>query len=520
MNRKNEKLALFWCELLNPVIFGDIEPEGTNKFLKHLSQKEVMFPNGEIRKPSLSTMRRKLNRFKKGGFNALFRKIRGDKGTPRKTRSEVAAKAIALKKDQAYRSDRTINRFLEDEFGVTMPRSTLYRHLKQAGATRLKLGVSKQKVRKRIVKDHTHDLWVGDFEEGPYVIVGDEILPTYLAGIIDHYSRYIVGARYYLKQNLDILIDLLIRALAVYGSPHSLYLDNAKVFHATGLKTACYKMHTRLIHRTAGDPAPGGAIERFFLTVQTQFEAEVRAGDTPTLDKLNKAFCAWLNVAYHEDIHTDIGRKPIQQYKKGLKAIRQVETSEIIAAFMRRVTRTVNRTFSDVQLDNRLYKVDPKLRGDKVEVRFDPFSKINTVEIRSINGEYLCTGQKYNRQCEQPPAPIKKPGKTQYDYIDLLVRQHEQKLHSQTKGIDYRKVVKSQKWPFAEFAKSFADLLGRKGGLTSFTAGELEKLKKTYNQCVSINKSMLKTAFENAQYKTVPYVIHELKLIIKNKEDN
>jgi len=85
----------------------------------------------------------------------------------------------------------------------------------------LKLGVAKTKVRKRWSRDHTHDLWVGDFEEGPYILVGKEILPTYLCAFIDCSSRYVIEARYYLRQNLDILIDSLLRALAKHGAPWS-----------------------------------------------------------------------------------------------------------------------------------------------------------------------------------------------------------------------------------------------------------------------------------------------------------
>jgi hypothetical protein len=51
-------------------------------------------------------------------------------------------KAIALKKEQPVRSDETINQFLEQQFARRMAKSTLYRHLKHAGATRLKLGVA------------------------------------------------------------------------------------------------------------------------------------------------------------------------------------------------------------------------------------------------------------------------------------------------------------------------------------------------------------------------------------------
>ena len=56
----------------------------------------------------------------------------------------------------------------------TIAKSTLYRHLKKAGATKIKLSVSGKKVRKRWSRDNTHDLWVGDFQEGPYVLVNGE----------------------------------------------------------------------------------------------------------------------------------------------------------------------------------------------------------------------------------------------------------------------------------------------------------------------------------------------------------
>jgi transposase InsO family protein len=73
------------------------------------------------------------------------------------------------------------------------------------------------------------------------VLSENQLLPTHLSAFIDCHSRYIVEARYYLRQNLDILIDTLIRAFSIHGAPLELYLDNAKVYHANGLKAACYE---------------------------------------------------------------------------------------------------------------------------------------------------------------------------------------------------------------------------------------------------------------------------------------
>ena len=91
-----------------------------------------------------------------------------------------------------------------------------------------------------------------------------------------------------------------------------------------------------------------------------------------------------------------------------------------------------------------------------------------------------------------------------------MIRQHKKILAQQTGTIDYRKLVQSRPWPFHEFAKTVAQLMGKKAGLADLSAGELEQLKKVYNQSVAINRQMLKQAFENALYPNVPYTLREL----------
>jgi transposase InsO family protein len=519
MDDKDERWAVFWCGLLHPILFEEIDASQTNRYLKELAQKEVIFPNGREGKASLSTLRRKLNRYGKGGFSALARKPRTDRNKPRAVPAEVMAYAVELKREQPRRSEEVINRFLQDRFGLTVPRSTLYRHLREAGATRLKLGMVKKKVRKRWTRDHTHDLWVGDFEEGPYVQQGDEALPTHLSGFIDAHSRYAVEARYYLRQSLDILIDSLLRALATHGAPRELYLDNAKVYHAHGLKAACGRLHVNLLHRPPYDPAPGGLIERFFQTAQSQFEAEVRAGAILSLDKLNRALSAWLEMAYHQRVHSETKQTPKERYGQGLTVIRQVDMAEVLASFMRREERTVHRDFADVQLRNRFYRVDSKLRGDKIEVRYDPFGALEVVHLYSLKGHYLGEGMLHHRQSSGTVPPRSESGKPKNSYLDLLFRQHEEQLAAQTRGIDYRKVSQQRAWPFADFIKTFAHLSGRKGGFAAFTAHELESLKKLYNQHATLDKERLKRAFATAQHKTITYIAYELRQQDNQKED-
>jgi hypothetical protein len=289
---------------------------------------------------------------------------------------------------------------------------------------------------------------------------------------------------------------------------------------ANALRAACYRLNIKLLHRPPRDPPPGGLIERLIQTIQMQLEAEIRVGDLLTLEQLNRCLSAYLTVSYHKTIHSETKQSPEQRYQKGLTVIRQVDMSKVIESFMQTVNRTVNITFSDIQLDKRFYRVNPKLRGDRVQVKYDPFSSWDTVKIFSLAGHYLATGNLYDRKTRIPASPPQTRNKPKHSYTELLIRQHKQMLAEQTGGIDYRKIVQRRPWPFHEFAKTVAQLMGKKAGLADLSTGELEQLKKVYNQSTAINRKMLKQAFEKALHPTVPFIIRELKHLIRKEVDD
>ena len=432
---------------------------------------------------------------------------------------EIIDKAIELKKEQPRRGDDTINKFLQDQYGITIPKATLYRHLKLAGATKLKLGVMKKKVRKRWTRDRTHDLWVGDFQNGPYVLFEGEVVPTYLSLFIDAHSRYVIEGRYYLRQSLDILIDSLLRAWAVHGSSKDLYPDNAKIYHSYALKSACYGLYINLIHRTAGDPAPGGLVERFFRTSQEQFESEVRARDILTLDKLNRAFFAYLDMAYHQRIHSETKQMPKERYHQGITVIRHVNMDEAAKFFMKQEERTVDKDFSDIRLQGRFYRVDQSLRSDKVKVLCDPFSDLKKVLIYSFLDVYLGQGILYQRDRGAETRDPASSQKAKNDYLELLKKKHEKALAAESNGIDYRKAVSKSAWPFTSFTKKLTTLMGKREGLGAFNTEEYEVLRKAYNRMPQINESLLIAAFEKANTKTIPQIIWELEKLKNSQEE-
>jgi hypothetical protein len=223
-------------------------------------------------------------------------------------------------------------------------------------------------------------------------------------------------------------------------------------------------------------------------------------------------------MSYHRTPHSETDQPPKERYEKGLTVIRSVDLEKALLYFMRREQRTVHRDFSDVQLDHRFYKVDKRLRGDRVEVRYDPFSSPDTVLIYSLSGEYLAKGKLHNREAGEPAGPPAPPQKPKYNYLELLVSQHEKELEALAGGIDYRKAMARKSWPFPSFAKAFGELLGRKGGPSGLTAGELEALRKVYNRHSGLTEALLVEAFAAAAEKTIPHIAYEIQKLVGRKE--
>jgi len=520
MGCNKEDWAVFWCSLLSPVLLGEIPRGQRERYFHELSREERLLPNGQRRRISVRTLRRQWERLRKEGVAGLYRRGRSDRGKPRNRCAELVARAVELKKEQPYRSDKAINRVLQREFSKKVPRSTLYRHLRLQGATRRKLGVSSEKVRCRWTRDQPDALWVGDFEHGPLVVYQGQSVKTHLSAWIDCHSRYVVEARYYVHENLDILVDSLLRAWGKHGASRELYVDNAKIYHSKALQLACTQLSIKLLHRPPRDPPAGGLIERFIQTLQTQLEAEVRASAILTLDDLNRVLAAWLQTAYHQEVHSETKQTPHERYRQEPRFTRQVDLGAVLRFFHHREKRTVNEDFSDVRIDNCFFAVDLSLRGDEVIVEYDPFSPLEEVQLYSPEGVYLCVARRYQREkgSHPQPKPAQPAGPITPHYLDALRAEHaalQQQQRSQ--GIDFHSARQRNAWPLSRFIAAFARLLGRKGGVSGLTAQEMEVMAAFHARHGRVTEGLLRAAFAQAPSSTIPEILFQLQSLLHER---
>jgi transposase InsO family protein len=526
MGRNDQAWPVFWCSLLSPLVVGEIPVASREAYFRTLAQEERLLPNGKRKRVSVRTLRRWWNRLQREGVQGMARRARQDRGRPRDKLQPLIDRAVQLKKQQPRRSSVVINRILRREFGRAVPRSTLYRHLRLQGATRRKLGISQEKIRCRWTRDQPDALWVGDFEDGPPVLHQGEAVQTYLSAWIDCHSRYVVEARYYLRENFDILVDSLLRAWSRHGTPRELYADNAKIYHADALKLACTELHTKLLHRPPRDPPAGGLIERFFQTLQGQLEAEIRAARPLSLGDINRVLQAWLTQEYHAAVHSETGQSPAERYDATPHLARPVRLETVVPLFYARTQRTVDDGHSDVTIDGQHFAVDPTLRGDRVEVRYDPFqteAALQEVQLYRLDGLYLGVGRWYQRQkgYHPQPTPPAAAGPIEPAYLDALLESQQASHRARRQaGLDFASARARNVWSLTSFAACLARLLGRTGGLSGLRAEELEALRAFHARHDRVTEPLLRAAVAQATAHTIPQVLWQLQSLLSSLGDS
>lgn len=153
----------------------------------------------------------------------------------------------------------------------------------------------------------------------------------------------------------------------------------------------------RLLHARPYHGWSKGKIERFFRTVQEDFEAALHLPGhaVHSLDELNARLADWLQSVYHARVYSGTDQSPHERFHQSAHLIRSLDPHlDLHRIFFTRLKRTVRKD-GTVRLGNRLYEVDLALRGLEVQVHFDPWT------LARIEVEYRGQGFGLARQVDR-----------------------------------------------------------------------------------------------------------------------
>jgi len=132
--------------------------------------------------------------------------------------------------------------------------------------------------------------------------------------------------------------------------------------------------------------------EVFWVSVEGRLLAMLEGVETLTLDELNRATQAWVELDYNREVHRELRQTPLSCWIAGPSVVRDAPVpSALRAAFRRSVTRRVRQSDGTVSIEGRRYEVPSRYSHlDRVGVRYAKWDLgfIHLVDLRS--DDVLC----------------------------------------------------------------------------------------------------------------------------------
>jgi transposase len=205
-DERRTEIALARYTLILPLV-RETSRRVRHQMRKNLAASRHDFPSGVKRGVSVTTLYRWEKAWRQGGFEALKPQPRRDKPS-RSISPETLDRAEALKREQPFRSARTIINMLQMDRENPIPEKrlaerTLRRQLTKRGATTAQLTAEQQpKTYRRFERHAFGDLWQGDALHGP--CLPDPADPkkkrqTFLFAFIDDNTRLVPHAQFYVR---------------------------------------------------------------------------------------------------------------------------------------------------------------------------------------------------------------------------------------------------------------------------------------------------------------------------------
>jgi hypothetical protein len=213
-----------------------------------------------------------------------------------------------------------------------------------------------------------------DMMFGPTLkLASGQVVHTRLFALLDDCSRLIAHAQYYDSEKLCSFLDCLRQGLARRGFPEKLYSDQGKIFTSYHLQIVCANLKIRLCHAKPFAAWSKGKIERWFRTLQQDFEARLVIDPAHNLEELNQRLWRWVEGEYHQRPHSALnGQTPAERFAQRAVNLHRRPADRLARPVL------VPRSRGEVRLDATVacrasYGKCPCICGPVIELRFNPF---------------------------------------------------------------------------------------------------------------------------------------------------
>lgn len=413
-DRRHERWANLRHSIIGALLAAPPRRGELRAAIEVLAAKTWQHPiTGELVSFAYSTLERWLYLARRAGHadtvNALRRRVRKDAGTRRAVSALLVAVVVKQHSDhpswsyQLHADNLVAEAELDAALGHVPSYTTVRRLMKERGLFRRKKrrhGGREGDDKSRAIFDsretrsfeceYVHGLWHLDYHTANFIRVlrasGEWVAPKIL-GILDDRSRLCCHAQWYFDETAENLVHALIQGIQKRGLLRALLSDNGSPMLAGETREGLARLG--ILHDTTlrACPEQNGKQEAWWASVEGRLLAMLENVPNLTLDALNHATQAWVEMEYNRKRHSEIGEAPAERFLRGPSVGRPSPTAEELRqAFRIEETRTQRRSDGTVSIESVRFEVPSRYRHlERLSVRYASWDlgRVHLVDART-----------------------------------------------------------------------------------------------------------------------------------------
>ncbi len=286
--------------------------------------------------------------------------------------------------------------------------ATVRRWMKSQGLFRRKTSRGRQTPGARIAEERLESrevrsyeaeyvgaLFHTDFHSGSHQVLTREgrwVTPQ-LLGVLDDKSRLCCHAQWYLAQTAETAAHGLIQAFLKRGLPRAFMSDNGSEFIAAEIEQGLLDLG--VVHECTlpYSPYQNAKQESFWARVEGRLVAMLEGVSELTLELLNEATQAWIELEYNRAVHSEIDQKPIDSFVSDKRVLRDSPSPEALRqAFRIKGSRCQRRSDGTLSIEGVRFEIPNRFRHLlKLPVRYARWDLSSADVFDERSGHLLAT---------------------------------------------------------------------------------------------------------------------------------
>jgi transposase InsO family protein len=213
--------------------------------------------------------------------------------------------------------------------------------------------------------EYVGSLWHLDFHHGSLKVVtaGGQWERPLALGILDDHSRLCCHLQWYLSETAEDLVHGVSQAIQKRGLPRALMTDNGSAMLADEFTQGLLRLgilHEKTLPYSAYQ---NGKQESFWGNLEGRLLEMLGHLPELTLDFLNQATQAWVEIEYNRALHREIGCSPVTRFAQGADVLRRSPSSDALrAAFRLEAKRRQRISDGTISLDGVRFEIPARYR--------------------------------------------------------------------------------------------------------------------------------------------------------------